>query len=61
MIEDISIVDQPKLGRWSLQGPSFRDCFNPGAQVSDSFTLSITGTSLRLKGASLIKVDVNVR
>jgi hypothetical protein len=60
MIEDISIVDQPKLGRVLIQGPSFRYFSNPGAQGSDSFKLSISGTSLRLKGTSLIEVDVTV-
>jgi hypothetical protein len=59
-IEDISIVDEPKLGRLSLQGPSFRYFSNPGAQGTDSFKLSISGTSLRLKGTSLIEVDVSV-
>ena len=60
MIEDISIVDQPKLGRLQLQGPSFRYFSNPGAQGTDSFKLSISGTSLRLKGTSWIEVDVTV-
>jgi hypothetical protein len=61
MIEDIAIVDPPKLGRLLLQGPSFRYFSNPGAQGSDSFKLSISGTSLRLKGTSWIEVDVGVR
>src|ERR1700733_5966226 len=60
MIEDISIVDQPKLGRLQLQGPSFRYFSNPGAQGTDSFKLSISGTSLRLKGTSWIEDDVYV-
>jgi hypothetical protein len=60
MIEDIAIVDPPKLGRLQLQGPSFRYFSNPGAQGSDSFKLSISGTSLRLKGSSFIEVDVTV-
>ena len=60
LIEDISIVDQPKLGRLQLQGPSFRYFSNPGAQGTDSFKLSISGTSLRLKGTSWIEVDVTV-
>lgn len=60
MIEDISIVDQPKLGRLSVQGPSFRYFANPGAQGTDLFKLLITGTSLRQKGTSLIEVDVSV-
>ena len=60
MINDISIADQPKLGRLLLQGPSFRYLSNPGARGTDSFKLSITGTSLRINGGSLIEVDVTV-
>jgi hypothetical protein len=60
MIENISIIDQPKLGRLLLQGPSFRYFSNPGAQGTDSFKLSISGMSVRLKGTSLIEVDVTV-
>ena len=61
MIDDISILDQPKLGRVVLQGPSFRYFSDPGARGTDSFKLSITGTSLRLKGNSVIEVDVTVQ
>src|SRR3984893_9341780 len=61
MIDDISILDQPKLGRLVLQGPSFRYFSDPGARGADSFKISITGTSLRLKGNSVIEVDVTVQ
>jgi hypothetical protein len=61
MIDDISILDQPKLGRLVLQGPSFRYFSDPGARGTDSFRLSIAGTSLRLKGNSVIEVDVTVQ
>ena len=60
MIDDISILDPPKLGRLVLQGPSFRYFSDAGARGTDSFKLSITGTSLRLKGNSVIEVDVTV-
>jgi hypothetical protein len=60
MIDDISIIDQPKVGRLLLQGPSFRHFSNPGAQGTDYFKLSIGGTSLRPRGTSLIEVDVTV-
>ncbi len=61
MIDNISIADQPKLGRLSLQGPSFRYFSNPGAQGTDSFKLSVAGTSLRQRGVSSIEVDVTVQ
>ena len=60
MIDNISIADQPKLGRLLLEGPSFRYFSNPGAHGVDSFKLSITGSSLRQKGVSSIEVDVDV-
>src|ERR1700736_60715 len=60
MIDDISILDQPKLGRLVLQGPSFRYFSDPGARGADSFKLSIAGTSLAQKGVSSIEVDVTV-
>jgi hypothetical protein len=61
VIDNISITDQPKLGRLSLQGPSFRYFSNPGVRGSDSFKLSIAGTSLRQKGNSSVEVDVTVQ
>ena len=61
MIDDISILDQPKLGRLLVQGPSFRYFSNPDAHGTDSFKLSIAGTSLRQNGTSLIEVDVTVQ
>jgi hypothetical protein len=61
MIDDISVADQPKLGRLSLQGPSFRYFSIPGARGTDSFKLSIAGTSLRLHGVSSIEVEVSIQ
>jgi len=60
MIDDIVIAEQPKLGRLLLEGPSFRYFSDPGAHGTDTFKLSITGTSLRQKGISSIEVDVAV-
>ncbi len=60
MIDRISIVDQPKLGRLLIEGPSFRYLSNPGAHGTDSFKLTITGSSLRVDGTSTIDVDVAV-
>ena len=60
MIDTISIDDQPKMGRLLLEGPSFRYFSNPGAHGTDSFKISIFGSSLRLKGTSSIEVEVAV-
>lgn len=59
MIEIITITEMPKAGRLMIQGPSFRYLSNPGAHGTDSFKLSITGTSMRIAGSSIIEVEVN--
>jgi hypothetical protein len=58
MIEKISIIEQPKSGRVLLEGPSFRYFSTPGARGTDSFKLSIDGTSLHVNGTSAIEVEV---
>jgi hypothetical protein len=59
MIDSISITEQPKFGRLQAQGPSFRYFSNPGARGTDSFKLSISGTSLHINGTSAIEVEVS--
>ena len=58
MIENISVTEQPKSGQVLVQGPSFRYFSNPGVRGTDSFKISISGTSLRVSGTSSIEVDV---
>lgn len=58
MIDTITITELPKAGRLMIQGPSFRYLSNPGARGSDSFKLTITGTSMRIAGSSMIEVEV---
>jgi hypothetical protein len=58
MIDNISITEQPKSGRVQLQGPAFRYFFNPGARGTDTFKISISGTSLHINGNSVIEVEV---
>jgi len=60
MIDGVSVAEQPKLGRLMLSGPSFRYISTPGALGADRFTLKVDGASLRVKGSSLIEVDVSV-
>jgi hypothetical protein len=45
-------------GRLLVRGPSFRHFSNPGARGTDSFKLSIRGSSLRVNGTSQIDVEV---
>jgi len=60
LLEDVSIVDQPKLGSLTLEGPAFLYSAK-GVPGTDSFTLSVTGTSVRMHGSSVIVVDVAVQ
>jgi len=59
LLEGVSIVDQPKTGNLTLNGPSFH-YFANAAQGTDSFRLLLTGTSVRIHGYSYIAVDVTV-
>lgn len=58
MIENVLVTEQPKFGRVLVQGPSFRYFSDPSVRGSDSFKLSIYGTSVRVNGTSSIEVDV---
>jgi hypothetical protein len=58
MIDSVSVTEQPKSGRVMIQGPSFRYFSDPGSRGSDSFKLSISGSSLHVNGTSSIEVDV---
>lgn len=58
MIDKVSIIEPPKAGRLTVEGPSFR-YFADSAGSSDSFKIEIAGTSLHVTGASSLEVDVN--
>jgi hypothetical protein len=58
MIDNISIIEPPKSGRLVIQGPAFRYFLSADAQGSDSFKITISGTSLRMTGTSSIEVDI---
>lgn len=61
MIETIAITEQPKSGRVTLQGPSFRYFSNPDSKGPDGFKIAVTGTAMRIGGTSSIEVEVNAR
>jgi hypothetical protein len=58
MIDHIAIAEMPKAGRLIIQGPSFRYLSDPGMRGSDSFKLTITGSSMHIAGSSSIEVEV---
>jgi hypothetical protein len=60
ILESVSVVEQPKTGQVVLHGHSFRYSAGPEAG-SDSFRLVIVGSSMRMKGTSTVRVEVQVR
>ena len=60
ILENVSVVEQPKRGRVVLQGPSFR--YSAGPELGpDSFKLIVVGSSMRMNGTSTVMVEVQVR
>ena len=60
LLDTVSLLDPPKLGRVVSQGPSFR--YLSGPEVgTDTFKLAISGTSRGLQGTSIVSLRVDVR
>ncbi|QPF87104.1 hypothetical protein IC762_12725 [Bradyrhizobium genosp. L] len=57
LIDQVRIVDPPKAGTLTLSGPSFRYTA-PATDAADSFRLEITGENRKVRGTSVIEVDV---
>lgn len=60
IFESVSAIEQPKMGRVVLQGPSFH-YYAAADAGSDSFRLLIVGSSMRMRGTSTVDVVVQVR
>ena len=60
IFESAAIVEPPKTGRVVVQGPSFH-YYASEAAGSDSFGLTVVGTSMRMRGTSTVKVNIQVR
>jgi hypothetical protein len=60
IFESAAIVEPPKTGRVVVQGPSFH-YYAGEAAGSDSFGLTVVGTSMRMRGTSTVKVNIQVR
>ena len=50
----------PKGGRVAIAGPSFEYFASPEFHGTDSLTLQVTGSKLRVAGTSSIQVDVTI-
>src|ERR1700722_6874085 len=60
VLENVSVLEQPKAGQIILQGPSFR--YSAGPEIGeDTFKLAILGTSTRIHGSSVVTVNVQIR
>jgi hypothetical protein len=60
LIDQVSVVGAPKGGRVAIAGPSFEYFASPEFHGTDSFTLQVTGSKLRVAGTSSIQVDVTI-
>ena len=60
LIDAVRIVEMPKAGKVTISGPSFRYAAPPQA-TSDSFKLEVTGEDHRIRGASIIEIDITAR
>ncbi len=60
LIDQVTLVEQPKGGQVAISGPSFRYIANPQFHGTDTFTLLIVGSRRQVPGKSSIQVDVTV-
>lgn len=60
LIDQVTLVDQPKGGLVAISGPSFRYIANPQFHGTDSFTILVAGSRRQVPGKSSIQVDVTV-
>jgi hypothetical protein len=59
-ISDVKLIAPPKSGQVAIQGPSFSYTAKPDFQGEDDFTLQVSGTIVRMRGESDVKVTVFV-
>jgi Bacterial Ig domain len=59
-VTEVKVIDPPQSGQVEIKGPSFSYTAKPDFQGQDEFTLQVSGTVIRIAGASDIKVTVSV-
>jgi hypothetical protein len=59
-ISDVKLIAPPQSGQVAIKGPSFSYTAKPDFQGEDDFTLRVSGTIVRIRGVSDIKVTVSV-
>lgn len=60
LLDDVKLVEPPSGGKVTTSGPSFR-YQAPSGPGNDRFRIGVTGENRRVRGASVIIVDVTVR
>ena len=59
-ISDVKLIAPPQSGQVAIKGPSFSYTAKPDFQGEDDFILRVSGTNVRMRGVSDIKVTVSV-
>jgi hypothetical protein len=60
LLDSVRVVEPPKTGLITISGPSFRYSA-PATPGSDSFKLEVSGEDRRIRGKSIIQVEVVAR
>ena len=58
-ISDVTVASEPSKGRLEIVGPGFRYTSQSDHQVTDKFSLLITGKIRQIAGTSTLDVEVN--
>jgi hypothetical protein len=59
-ISDVKLIAPPQSGQVAIKGPSFSYIAKPDFQGEDDFILRVSGTIVRMRGASDLKITVSV-
>ena len=59
-VDEVKLLSPPQSGQVTLTGPGFSYAAKANFQGQDVFTLQVSGSMLRIRGTSEIKVLVSV-
>ena len=59
-VDAVKLTSPPQSGKVTVLGPGFSYAAKPDFQGQDAFTLQVSGTLIRNRGTSNIKVTVSV-
>lgn len=60
IIDEVKLVSPPQSGQVVLTGPGFSYTAKPNFNGQDDFTLQVSGSMIRIRGTSEIRVLVSV-